>query len=91
MLKFWKKKPEVRESGIGNRESEGPLPRSDELASASPSSNLRAEIPSDLGAPKALHPDVPIPNPDVEMLAADLSIPDSRFPIPGPAPKRTWR
>jgi len=91
MLKFWKKKPEVRESEIGNRESEGPLPRSDELASASPSSDLRAEIPSALGAPEALHPEVPLPNPGVEMLAPDLSIPDSRFPVPGPAPQRTWR
>jgi fused signal recognition particle receptor len=91
MLKFWKKKPEVRESEIGNRESEGPLPRSDELASASPSSDLRAEIPSALGAPEALHPEVPLPNPGVEMLAADLSIPDSRFPVPSPAPQRTWR
>jgi len=91
MLKFWKKKPEVRESEIGNRESERPLPRSDELASASPSSDLRAEIPSALGAPEALHPEVPLPNPGVEMLAADLSIPDSRLPVPSPAPQRTWR
>ena len=95
MLKFWKKKPDVRESGIGNRESEGPLAETDELASASPSSDVRAEMPTDLGAPTAgaaaSNPQVPVANADVPMPAADLSIPDSRFPIPGPAPKRTWR
>jgi fused signal recognition particle receptor len=95
MLKFWKKKPEVRESGIGNRESEGPLAETDELASASPSSDVRAEMPTDLGAPTAgaaaSNPQVPVANADVPMPAADLSIPDSRFLIPGPAPKRTWR
>jgi len=92
MLRFWKKKSEVRESGIGNRESEEQSPESDELASASPPSDLRAEAPSDLGAPVtaiASNPEMPIA--DAAVLAADQPIADSRLPISGSAPKRTWR
>jgi fused signal recognition particle receptor len=95
MLKFWKKKPETRESGIGNRESEEQIPGPGELASASPPPDLRAEIPADLGAPTAtdalaLNPELPIENPDVT-LATRQTISDFRFPIPDSAPKRSWR
>jgi fused signal recognition particle receptor len=73
MLKFWKKKQEAPQQGTGNKDSESgqlqatiqetamPVSNAGELASASPASDLRAEIPPDLGASAGAAADAEVP------------------------------